>query len=561
MDNKISDTQPSVANILNTNGIGNIDESIWFHNPKTLIESFQLIPNKDDSLNKKLNTIMRLCLLVASILLFYDSCMSITLILISIILIGIIYSKKSPSIVENFKNNSDLVKPNSVNLFMREFSPNISHRATDATNATNATDPYMAEYGVRGITKDKNSKIFCHEQFLPDGFDSLYISQNQLLAGGPNPKTFIPPYIAPPSHDTKSWKVNDLVIQSGINSRTNFDTYRSGYGEYASTNSSETKYNYRGATDAARKHSVNDTNVDNDVLIPGDQTAKARDRLLTQTIQPGVFQKSLISEPIQSNIGISYTPHFYPTVVTSTDDFVKFTSFPETAQNRQREPTNETSEPINYKQNKRVATDQLTEVEVLPERPETAEARRASLSAREAQLSVSQTQNLYNIYDPRLSGYSSNSRYYLDSLNGQPKFFYDDIDSVTRPNYITRNNIDIFPWAPTYGDARIGTSNANIAHKDERSEHLLTYQNRIKDGINTNVFTQLNTAREDAARGGTNLQNFKTIANNTFTDATLLFRTDLQERLMRKRNAELWQRRVAPISTQGRMSCALNSCL
>ena len=41
------------------------------------------------------------------------------------------------------------------------------------------------------------------------------------------------------------------------------------------------------------------------------------------------------------------------------------------------------------------------------------------------------------------------------------------------------------------------------------------------------------------------------MAEKNWTDASINYRTDLQETLMRKMNAGKWQQRVAPISTGG----------
>lgn len=105
------------------------------------------------------------------------------------------------------------------------------------------------------------------------------------------------------------------------------------------------------------------------------------------------------------------------------------------------------------------------------------------------------------VYDPRFTGYGSNDRAYEDPTTGQTRFFYDDIDAVRMPNFIARSNVDVFPWAVQYG------SDAGVCYGD----------------------------------------GYKQLANDTFLDSTLKFRTELQQRLMRKRNAEMWQQRVAPI--------------
>jgi len=127
------------------------------------------------------------------------------------------------------------------------------------------------------------------------------------------------------------------------------------------------------------------------------------------------------------------------------------------------------------------------------------------------------TQDHTNVYDPRFTGYGTSYRSYVDKLTGRPKFFYDDVDAITMPNYITRSNVDVFPWANTYG-----------------SDKMLTQSEGDE---------------------------YRQLANNAFTDSAITFRTELQERLMRKRNAELWQLRVAPISTMARLGSSMKSCL
>lgn len=194
-----------------------------------------------------------------------------------------------------------------------------------------------------------------------------------------------------------------------------------------------------------------------------------RDNIITQTLQPGVFQKSHIGEPIQSNIGISYTQEWGPTEVQETNNMIKYTM---------RDPKNT------------IITPQIKE-EVIG-------------------------QDHANVYDPRFTGYGTSYRSYTDQLTGRPKFFYDDVDAITMPNYVTRSKVDVFPWANTYGP-------------DKMMSH---------DG-----------------------DEYRQLANNAFADSALTFRTELQERLMRKRNAELWQRRVAPISTMGRLGSSMKSCL
>lgn len=109
------------------------------------------------------------------------------------------------------------------------------------------------------------------------------------------------------------------------------------------------------------------------------------------------------------------------------------------------------------------------------------------------------TPNRSNVYDPRFYGYGPESRGYLDRLTGQPRFMYDDVDSVKRPNYIVRSNIDAFNWADGIGNFRSTGNNRQLADK-------------------------------------------------TFEGNSLHFRNDMQCKWMNKYNTEiLWQKRQMPI--------------
>ena len=85
------------------------------------------------------------------------------------------------------------------------------------------------------------------------------------------------------------------------------------------------------------------------------------------------------------------------------------------------------------------------------------------------------------------------------------RFYYDDIDSVRMPNYISRSNIDFALFADSYGP--------------------MTNKN-----------------------GNVNTDDIRKLADKQFLDSALEFRTGMQERLMRKTNANAWQQRVAPIT-------------
>lgn len=292
--------------------------------------------------------------------------------------------------------------------------------------------------------------MFCNDAVPITPNDPTFVSLNQRLVGPANPKTLIPPFCAAPSHDLSVWKENNLVQHSAINAQTNFDLNRSGYSSsYSSMPSKCTTCHYVPCMCHVHKK------------FAAEDPAAYRDRLLTQTLQPGVYQKSYVGEPINTNLGITLTQPFAPTAVEETPESIKFIQY----------------QPASYE---RVTT-------------------LASSSPPQQQ---PQTQD--NVYDPRFTGYGTSYRGYTDDLTGQAKFFYKDVDTVIRPNYIVRSHVDIFPWADRYGP------------REEKKEEC----------------------------------DIRTLANQSFHDSTLTFRTELQERQMRKRNAEMWQRRAFPKSTQ-----------
>ncbi len=115
--------------------------------------------------------------------------------------------------------------------------------------------------------------------------------------------------------------------------------------------------------------------------------------------------------------------------------------------------------------------------------------------------------DISNIYDPRFEGYGDNSRYYYDKMSATNNFAYDDIDAYKRPNFIIRSKIDHLPTSDSYGPMR------------------------SDDDIQSNNF------------------NTNQVAIKSYLDNSLMHRNELQERLMRKRNSEMWQTRKYPKHT------------
>jgi hypothetical protein len=395
------------------------------------------------------------------------------------------------------------------------------------------------------IFERPSARRFCNdcEEVQPN--NTAYIYPSQKLLGCPNPKTNIPPIVVPPIASLDYWKTNNLVTMSAINTETQEDAYQSGFQITTCCGSANNEYLVpRGCNKPSRcdkkineKYNIrnefggipydddnmtlpnnneenilrqsgermeknyienydqelppNKLNFENSQCInlscgydknqiiesglPSNYAAgncqrdpamkEYNENLFTQTIQPGIYTKSQINEPINSNIGISFTQPFLPTSCNYNDQGDVF-----------------------Y-----VEHDPNTLTSVI-----------------EPDIDTEDTPTYYNVYDPRFSGYGTSYRAYTNRLLGQTRFMYDDIDAVKMPNYIVRSNIDTQPFADQYGE---------IPCDDEFGNK---YNSRIRE-----------------------------LANDAFTRSAIQFRTDMSERLMRKRNAEMWQLRQAPISTSG----------
>jgi hypothetical protein len=393
-----------------------------------------------------------------------------------------------------------------------------------------------------------------------------YYSNNQNLVGGANPKTKIKPVVAPPTHDWEHWRANDFAFPNSVNDRSVQDYYSSGYYidqdvqcSNLNTKIKENNYNLVNSNDSNGRRNMIKNNFNfnrnsnilredyentsysfnksssNYLPISGKQDANSdeikctncssgssssenanpeengdsedkedkiksmmrytgdlidsrsyditnleynlpsnypstncqrrtdlkeiNDQVFTSTIIPGIYYKNQIIEPISSNIGISFTQQVPPRKV-SYDQYGNkiYTGM---------DPRNYTPIDNNDKQKIDVPSN-------------------------------------YDIYDPRSNGYGTSYRSYIDKLTGQPRFYYDDINAIRRPNYIARSEIDFLDKADTYGPIK----------SDEEE-------------IDVNKHVRQNV-------------------ESAYLDNTIDFRTDMMTRLMRKRNAELWQTRMAP---------------
>lgn len=435
--------------------------TFWIHHIKQLVCDFSLIPSTDDSLEVSMNKITRMAIILSVVIMFFSIKSGVVVLVITFIFImSFYYGNKSRPAGEGYTE---------------------INTGGDPTPAT--VIPQLSPFN------EHTSGRFCNDCDSSASNDPDYISKNQLLTGFGNPKTRVQPIVAPPSHDLDSWAENGLVKRSQINDKKNFDLYRSGFSSaesyseprkcmdcmYVPCMCATMKKVSAGKRRTSLLERFEDHVNTNCVFDPSVSSTESntsyKDRLLTQTIQPGVYQKNNVGEPVNSMIGISFQQQFLPTAVQQNSDEIKFT---------QHNPDNVPLHLPKYEEDVYI-------------------------------------QNYSNIYDPRFTGYGDQYRTYEEPVTGQTRFFYKDVDAIKMPNYLVRSKVDTLQWAPTYGPDK--------PFQGDYLEH-------------------------------------RKLANNAFHDSALVFRTEMQERLMRKRNAEMWQRRVAPISTNQQLGLGANkSCL
>jgi hypothetical protein len=450
-----------------------------------LFSSLKLMPEHDMSLEDQIDCMIRLVFLIFALLYLTNAKYSVHFLTGSLIFIIILFllQRKPMNKCENYKSPYERVCKQQG----KALSGSIAGDSSKLDIVTSLSTTFLAQ-----------ETPYQHN-------NPNYTYKNQLLAKGANPITNIPPVVVAPSHDLENWRANPLINHSAVNKMAQRDQYLSGYAvttqcaenysppppltkvemmanrvrEMVEKETLSREMNGKGVRDGTKEcfseqvGSVNTacgynpsqlkrTNIPNNVPVGNCQQQPSmrhlNENLFTQTVQPGVYAKYNVAEPINSNMGISFQQQFEPVSCSVDKNGITFTN-----------------EDPNV---------------IVP---------------LEEEMCPGEEVRYDNVYDPRFSGYGTSYRSYIDPMTGQPRFAYDDVDAVRRPNYITRSKIDFLPFADTYGS--------------------------LKEG---NEYGNDNTA------------NIKQMVQDSYVQNNMMFRNDMMERLMRKRNAELWQLRSYP---------------
>jgi hypothetical protein len=508
------------------------EDKFWLENYSDLFCEIDPIPLASMSLNRQLNAMTRLFFLLTLLMAPMCGPKSIFFFIAGLIFIIILfYTLRNMDCRENFQPCSKLSscgKP-----ITRTQKPN---RIPTNEYSVSYSKPKLSQLTRTGILNSnrQNPPVFTQLQYGPDFF-----SVNQALAGKPAARTMIPPVRVAPAFSSE-WRENSLVVRSGINSETSTDLTRSGYllskeaingtveqgcipsdanmelvrSTYtplhdvvegytpAQSNASvdiQEPFRRRGrcshpdhniphergggqrteisnlmysgdvlVTDGYYPEQIMDNNLPNNLNVgfcaKDEEFNEYNKQMYTSTLQPGVYTRNQIIEPISSNIGISFTQQFEH-ITPETDKYG--TTFIGHDPNVMELPHEKKEEIFPY--------DRQTHIS--------------------------------DIYDPRHTGAGTSYRSYVEPMTGRVRYYYDDVDAHKRPSFLCRSNVDHIP--------------SSIGVQAIPNDEYFNKQNR----------------------------NARAIAGDAFLNDTLNFRTEMQERLMRKGNAVAAQARMYPKHT------------
>lgn len=524
---------------------------------------WRIIPTYDMDTGQQLNCLIRLLFLFFIFYIILNKNNNVIVpffILFNIIILYIIKGNTmSRQHKENFtynEANTDFYSNENNGTNMPEYQSQVNYKPSHEQKYF--TDFHRAKTDNQGdIIQDVNYTPFAYDAVELQVNDPEYVSNNYKIVGGPNPKTLVRPVIVPRIADLSYWKSNNLITHSAINANKNIDVFQSGYEvsnfcgdnscpktnnnfDYIKLNSNYKKvHEPKHQLDTSRnsryhqkyaEHQRNTHKHMQDEIQQPYYDMRYNDLKENFTLEEFIKKKSLNKTPIE-NIGLvnktcGYDADQFETAgvpvnlnlgkCQTTSDLKDYNEklFTQIIQpgvytvNQVNEPINsnigisfdQQFEPLSYNANEFGG---VTFTEHDPLDP-TLNPKDNILKYNDNGVIEPVTQS--NVYDPRFSGYGTSYRAYTDKNVGQTRFFYDDINSIRMPNYVVRSKIDFADFADTY------------------------------DPMSTQY-------------GNANNSNIRALANQKFLDDALEFRTGMQERLLRKRNSELWQTRVAPIRT------------
>jgi hypothetical protein len=170
--------------------------------------------------------------------------------------------------------------------------------------------------------------------------------------------------------------------------------------------------------------------------------------------------------PINSNIGISYTPDIPPRVLDQV-------------------ATPYGTYPLFHRIDPELIRDQNIPPERLEEMP-----RRTAWSAKYSDFDAAPgTVNFEDIYDPRFNGYGDEYRSYGDVNLGQVQYYYSDVDAYRYPNFGIRSKVDHIDYVDPMGrvlpeyDRKVGLDDIKSTVHDQYNADALYFREGLQERL------------------------------------------------------------------------------
>lgn len=194
-------------------------------------------------------------------------------------------------------------------------------------------------------------------------------------------------------------------------------------------------------------------------------------RVYLQDIQPKLYSFSMDQTPINSNLGITYTPQEPP-------------RFLDQVQN------NNMNMPLYTRIDPQLVRTDGTKGQI------NTQPLRTEYSANYSNYTpAAGSIDFENIYDPRFSSYGDPYRSYSDVNLGQVNYYYSDVDAYRQPNFLQRSNVEFVEFRTPQNDVwseynrtaslddmrpkAVSQYDADdLFHRQDQMEHLMSKMNR-----------------------------------------------------------------------------------
>ena len=194
-------------------------------------------------------------------------------------------------------------------------------------------------------------------------------------------------------------------------------------------------------------------------------------RVYLQDIQPKLYSFSMDQTPINSNLGITYTPQEAP-------------RFLDQVQN------NNMNMPLYTRIDPQLVRTDGTKGQI------NTQPLRTEYSANYSNYTpAAGSIDFENIYDPRFSSYGDPYRSYSDVNLGQVNYYYSDVDAYRQPNFLQRSNVEFVEFRTPQNDVwseynrtaslddmrpkAVSQYDADdLFHRQDQMEHLMSKMNR-----------------------------------------------------------------------------------